>query len=100
LASSVEQIAGAIPREFTLNQNYPNPFNPTTQIEYSVPFRGQVSLKVFNLLGQIVMSLVDGVQEAGNYSAEFNGTDLRSGVYFYRLEAGDVSLTKKLVLIK
>jgi hypothetical protein len=100
LASSVEQIAGTIPKEFTLSQNYPNPFNPTTQIEYSVPIRGQVSLKVFNLLGQQVMTLVDGVQETGSYVARFNGTDLMSGVYFYRLESGDVTLTKKLVLIK
>ncbi len=100
LASSVEQVTGAIPKEFTLSQNYPNPFNPTTSIEYSVPIRGSISLKVFNLLGQHVMTLVDGVQEAGNYVARFNGTDLTSGVYFYRLESGDASLTKKLVLMK
>ena len=100
LASSVEQIAGAIPRAFSLSQNYPNPFNPTTHIRYSVPISHHVSLKVFNVLGQEVLTLVDGVQEAGNYVATFNGTDLTSGVYFYRLESGGVSLSKKLVLLK
>jgi hypothetical protein len=100
LASGVEQVAGAIPKEFTLSQNYPNPFNPTTQIEYSVPIGGQVSLKVFNLLGQVVMTLVDDVQQPGNYVATFNATGLTSGVYFYKLESGDVRLSKKLVLVK
>jgi hypothetical protein len=100
LASGVEQVTGAIPKEFTLSQNYPNPFNPTTRIEYSVPVRSQVSLKVFNLLGQEVMILVDDVQQPGNYIATFNATGLTSGVYFYKLESSNVSLSKKLVLLK
>jgi hypothetical protein len=100
LASDVESAGGSIPKEFTLSQNYPNPFNPTTIIEYSVPVRSQVSVKVFNLLGQVVMTLVDGVQQPGNYVATFNGTGLTSGVYFYKLESGNVSISKKLVLIK
>jgi hypothetical protein len=100
LASAVENTGGVLPKEFTLSQNYPNPFNPTTHIEYSVPIRSQVSLKVFNLLGQVVMTLVDDVQLPGNYVATFNAIGLTSGVYFYKLESGDVSLSKKLVLIK
>lgn len=100
LASAVENAGGTLPGEFKLSQNYPNPFNPTTRIEYSVPIRSQVSLKVFNLLGQVVMTLVDEVQQPGNYAATFNATGLTSGVYFYKLESGDVSLSKKLVLIK
>lgn len=100
LTSSVEQIEGAIPKEFTLSQNYPNPFNPTTHIMYSVPVQGRVSLKVYNLLGQAVLTLFDGVQQAGNYVAAFDGTGLTSGVYYYRLESGSVSLTKKLVFVK
>ena len=100
LASGVEQPTGAIPKEFTLSQNYPNPFNPTTNIRYAVPVRGHVSLKVYNMLGQAVVMLFDGVQEAGNYETTFDGTGLASGVYIYKLESGDVSLSKKLVLIK
>ena len=100
LASAVESAEGAIPSEFTLSQNYPNPFNPSTHIRYSVPIRQQVSLKVFNLLGQEVLTLFDGAQQPGNYVATFDGTGLTSGMYFYRLESGNVSITKRLILIK
>jgi hypothetical protein len=100
LASSVEKIKGAIPKEFTLSQNFPNPFNPSTTIPYSVPARRHVSLKVFNVLGQHVMTLADNIHDAGNYIATFDGAGLTSGVYFYRLESGDIRLTQKLVLTK
>jgi hypothetical protein len=100
VTSVAEQIGSAIPANFTLAQNYPNPFNPTTQIAYSVPKSSLVSLKVYNLLGQEVATLFNGMQQAGNYVAEFNGTGLSSGVYIYRLQSGDVSLTQKLVLMK
>ena len=100
LASAVENAGGSLPGEFKLSQNYPNPFNPETRIEYSVPIRSQISLKVFNLLGQVVMTLVNEVQQPGNYSATLNASGLTSGVYFYKLESGNVSLSKKLVLIK
>ncbi|HTY36346.1 MAG TPA: T9SS type A sorting domain-containing protein [Bacteroidota bacterium] len=100
LASAVENTGGSLPGEFKLSQNYPNPFNPTTHIEYSVPIGTHVSLKVFNLLGQEVLTLFDGIQQPGNYVATFDGSSLTSGVYFYRLESGDVSLSKKLVLVK
>jgi hypothetical protein len=99
--SSVRRLPSTeLPSNFTLSQNYPNPFNPVTQIKYSVPQTGQISLKVYNDLGQEVATLFDGVQQAGNYVAIFDGTKLAGGIYFYRLQAQNVSITKKLVLMK
>jgi hypothetical protein len=100
LASSVEKLPGDLPLKFALGQNYPNPFNPSTNIEYSIPLTGRVSLKVFNTLGQEVATVFDGVQDAGNYVATFDAKGLSSGVYLYRLESGNVSMTKKFVLMK
>lgn len=89
---------------FSLAQNYPNPFNPSTTIKFSIPETGFVSLKVFDILGKVVIELVNEELNAGSYSATFNTTDvgknLASGIYFYRLEAGQFSQTKKLMLIK
>ena len=90
----------AVPTSIQLGQNYPNPFNPTTQIAYSVPKAGLVTLDVYNVLGQKVATLFSGMQQPGNYTATFNGSRFASGVYFYRLQAGGVTLTKKLVMIK
>jgi hypothetical protein len=83
-----------------LNQNYPNPFNPATQIEYSIPQNGFVTLKVYNVLGQEVSTLFSGMQTPGSYKATFDGSNLASGVYLYRLEAGKSSVTKKMILMK
>jgi Ice-binding-like/Secretion system C-terminal sorting domain len=95
---------GIAPRAFDLSQNYPNPFNPSTKIEYSLPQAGMVSLKVYNVLGDEVATLVNGRQEAGSHDVTFNagnGTrSLSSGVYFYRLDAGSFVSTKKLILMK
>ncbi|MDP2207680.1 MAG: ice-binding family protein, partial [Bacteroidota bacterium] len=95
---------GLAPQEFTLLQNYPNPFNPSTKIEYSLDKAAQVSLKVYNLLGNEVATLVNGRQGAGSYTVQFNTNEgvlsLSSGVYFYRLEAGSFVSTKKLILMK
>lgn len=95
---------GTVPREFVLLQNYPNPFNPSTVIQYSLEKPAQVSLKVYNLLGNEVASLANGPQEAGTYAVTFNSNkealSLPSGVYFYRLEAGSFVSTKKLVIMK
>ena len=97
--TSVKEEPG-IPMVFDLSQNYPNPFNPTTTINYSVPKSGSMSLKVYNLLGEEVATLFNGVQQAGNHTAVFDAARFASGVYFYRLEAGNLSVTKKLVLMK
>lgn len=86
---------------YKLEQNYPNPFNPTTQIKYSVAQTGFVTLKVYNVLGQQVSTLFSGVRKAGqDYTATFDGSRLSSGVYFYKLEAGNQMLVKKLMLLK
>ena len=83
-----QESAPRFRRYFELDQNYPNPFNPTTTINYSVPKTGNMTLKVYNLLGQEVATLFAGVQQSGNHTAVFDGSKLASGVYFYRLEAG------------
>ena len=88
------------PQTYVLLQNYPDPFNPTTTIEYSVPKNGFVTLKVYNILGQEVATLFSGTRQQGNYQATFDGAKFATGVYFYRLRAGSVSITKKLVLMK
>ncbi len=88
------------PVGYELSQNYPNPFNPTTRIEYSVPKSGYVSLKVYNVLGELVASLASGYLTAGVHEAVFDGRNLASGVYFYMLRAGDYSVARKMVLLK
>ena len=99
--TGVQRIPGsAVPADYTLGQNYPNPFNPTTRIEYSLPIKSTVSLRVYNMLGQEVMTLVNGVQQAGTYAATVDGTRLTGGVYFYRLQADNVTITNKFVLMK
>jgi endo-1,4-beta-xylanase len=89
-----------MPTEFKLSQNYPNPFNPVTQISYTVPRTEYVSLKVYNLLGQEVATLVEGVKTPGVYRVTFDGSDLTSGVYLYTEKATNFVATRKLVLLK
>jgi len=89
-----------IPTEFVLSQNYPNPFNPSTSIEFSVPVNSNVTLTIYNLIGQVVTTLVNEDKPAGAYSVEFNATGFPSGVYFYKLEAGSFIETKKMILLK
>jgi len=86
--------------KYTLLQNYPNPFNPTTKIEYSIPERSIVSLKVYDILGREVAELVNGSKEVGNYEVNFDGLKLVSGLYVYTLRAGSFSESKKMILIK
>ncbi|MBI3579580.1 MAG: CHRD domain-containing protein, partial [Ignavibacteriales bacterium] len=102
IATSVEFIGNtAVPTNFILEQNYPNPFNPSTVINFQMAKAGQVSLKVYNLMGQVVATLIDGVKEAGAYKVTFDAKSLSSGVYFYQLAAdGALLQTKKMTLVK
>ncbi|MBI4810167.1 MAG: T9SS type A sorting domain-containing protein [Ignavibacteriales bacterium] len=100
----VEAIHELLPVKFELSQNYPNPFNPTTIINYQLPIANLVTLKVYDVLGREVATLVNEKKEAGRYEVEFNASNLSSGVFFYRLSAsgraGDFLSTKKFILIK
>jgi len=102
VATSVEQKSSTdVPSEYRLNQNYPNPFNPTTTITFEISKAAQVSLRVYNMIGQVVSTLVDGVKQPGLYNLSFDAAALPSGVYFYRLATdGAVAQTKKMVLLK
>ncbi|MBZ0182570.1 MAG: family 10 glycosylhydrolase [Melioribacteraceae bacterium] len=97
---SEKEITQNVPSKFMLEQNYPNPFNPTTSIEYSVPSSEYVSLKVYDVLGNEVASLVNENKTAGSYRIDFNASTLSSGVYFYKITAGNYTETKKMMLIK
>ena len=97
--SDIEKNA-ELPTEYTLEQNYPNPFNPATKITFSLPKDGMTSLSVYNLLGEKVASLVNEELQAGVHSYSFDASQLSSGIYFYKLDSDQVSLTKKMMLIK
>jgi hypothetical protein len=92
--------AGSAPSTIQLFQNYPNPFNPSTTILYSLQARTHVVLSVHNVLGQLVATLVNGSEDAGVHQVRFDGSILASGLYFYRLRAGDVVQTRKLLLLR
>jgi len=98
--TGIEDPSNEIPSRFILDQNYPNPFNPSTKISYIIPERSNVSLKVFNLLGSEVASLVNEEKSAGVYEVDFNAATLPSGVYFYKLQAGSFVEMKKMILLK
>lgn len=89
-----------LPNEFSLSQNYPNPFNPSTIINYTIPQNSFVSLKIYNVLGNEVTILIDEEKSIGNYSIEFNGSNLSSGIYFYRFTAGSFVETKQMLILK
>jgi len=89
-----------IPEKYSLSQNYPNPFNPVTRIKYDIPKQGFVTMKIYDVLGREVRTLVNEVKQAGNYSVEFNASELSSGVYFYRLESNDFTDIKRMILVK
>jgi hypothetical protein len=100
LITSAQSSSSQIPVAFKLQQNYPNPFNPSTIIQYGLPRRSYVTLTVYNALGQQVAILQDGEQEAGYHEVKLDGSNLASGVYFYRLQAGDFVQAKKLLLLR
>jgi hypothetical protein len=89
-----------VPQDFMLLQNYPNPFNPSTTIKYELPRASQVTLSVYDILGREVSVLVNERKDAGVYEVKFDGANYASGVYFYRLQAGDFVQSKRLLLLK
>jgi hypothetical protein len=99
ISSSVKQTSN-LPQAFSLAQNYPNPFNPSTTIDFSLGKTSNVRLTVYNILGQKLATLVDNQMNAGAYSVQFDARNFASGVYFYRLEAGDFRANKKMLLLK
>lgn len=98
--TSVTNPLSSVAEKYSLSQNYPNPFNPTTKINFAIPSNGFVSLKVFDISGKEVMTLVNKNMTTGSYSVDFNGAFLSSGVYFYRLQSNDFVETKKMMLVK
>jgi hypothetical protein len=91
---------GVLPIQFALHQNYPNPFNPVTHIRFDLPEAGQVSLKIYNVTGQLVAELVDGFRKAGQHEVAFDATGLASGIYIYRIQAGEKIEQKKMLLVR
>ena len=109
LKASIEALGGAVsvsndntnlPHDFDLSQNYPNPFNPTTTIQYKVPEGSNVKITVYDALGKQVEVLVNGYKDAGTYTADFDGTNLASGIYLYRMQAGNFIRVNKMLLLK
>jgi len=100
IVNVAENKNNTVPNKYYLSQNYPNPFNPITKISFTIPKYSHVTLKVFDVLGKEISTLVDKGYIAGKYEVEFNGNNLSSGVYFYTLNADDYRETKKLLLIK
>lgn len=96
----ITQISNEVPREFALSQNYPNPFNPQTNIEFRIARRSMVKLVVFDMLGKEIETIVNGSLSPGTYKVNWDAAKLTSGIYFYRLQAGDFTQTKKMMLIK
>jgi Secretion system C-terminal sorting domain len=97
---NVETTEKIIPDKFIVHQNYPNPFNPTSTIKYSIPKQSKVILKVFDIVGKELATLINKEQAGGNYEINFDATELTSGIYFYRIQAGNIVATKKMILLK
>jgi hypothetical protein len=98
--TSIGPVPGAEPMAFLLEQNYPNPFNPSTTILFSLRHHAQTNLTLFNALGQVITVLINGEVSAGSHAVRLDGSNLASGVYFYRLKAGEYVATKRLILVR
>ena len=98
--TSVREVAGQLPSSFSLAQNYPNPFNPGTVIEFVLPQPSDITLVIYNLRGEEVRRLIEGQKPAGYHQVTWDASNVASGIYFYRLQAGDFVLTRKMVLFK
>ena len=95
-----ESFSNIVPAEYSLSQNYPNPFNPNTKINFALPKQGFVTLKIYDITGREIKTLVNEIKQAGYYTVDFNGSNLSSGVYFYKIQTGDFSSVKRMVLVK
>jgi hypothetical protein len=100
VVTGVNETGNPLPTEFSISQNYPNPFNPTTTITYTIPEASRVNLKVFNILGEEVATLVNEEKSVGNYQVNFDASKLASGMYIYTITAGNYTATKKMMLLK
>ncbi|HSR16506.1 MAG TPA: T9SS type A sorting domain-containing protein, partial [Ignavibacteriaceae bacterium] len=89
-----------LPSDYRLDQNYPNPFNPSTKINYQLPEKNYVTLRIYDIIGNLVATLVDQEMEAGYYSVTWNAGNIASGIYLYRFTSGNLNSTKKLLLLK
>ena len=98
--SDIVSINTGFADNYFLSQNYPNPFNPETRIEFNIPEKQKVRLSVYNLLGELVSELVNEEKDAGNYTIEFDASDLPGGIYFYTIQTGEYTATRKMSLIK
>ena len=98
--SDIVEVEVTAPMEFALRQNYPNPFNPSATINYQIPELSNVTLKVYDVLGNVIETLVNEEKQSGIYNVEFDATGLSSGIYLYRLQAGNFIETKKMLLLK
>jgi len=98
--SGIEEGEDLLPKEYKLEQNYPNPFNPATVIKFQLPFSGLVTIKIYNILGREVATVVDGEIEAGYHKIEFSGGALASGIYIYRMETKNYVSVLKMILLK
>ncbi|MBK8552300.1 MAG: T9SS type A sorting domain-containing protein [Ignavibacteria bacterium] len=99
-STGISQLSSVIPEQYILSQNYPNPFNPITNLEFGISDLGFVSLKVYDILGKEIKTLINENLNPGNYEIVFDGKGFPSGVYFYRLTAGEFTETKRMMLVK
>ena len=99
-ATSIQNKVNTLPDEFDISQNYPNPFNPSTRISYALPTESRVKIQIFNILGEVVATIVNQVIAAGSHSVEWNASNLSSGVYLYRISAESVSDSKQFNAVK
>ena len=100
ITTGIENTGNEIPSTYSLSQNYPNPFNPTTNIKFSIPKSGYVKLVIYDITGKEVETLIDENLTGGTYKADFDGSNLASGIYLYNISASDFTETKKMMLIK
>jgi hypothetical protein len=100
IATDIEDESIIVPKTFSLDQNFPNPFNPSTIINYELPVRNDVELTIYNLIGEKVTTLVSKNQSAGKYSVEWDASGVASGVYYYKISAGEFQAVRKMVLLR